>query len=129
MAGHQEIEALGIRARSVHSAVLAEIAKCLEDPLNAAINRAPQDSLEEKRSLATWVNGFLRGLGLAIRSPRTGRPGILTAAPGRDEYRESRFRIMHRDRGRIVYAASTGWVERLDLIEDDRSSDPERRRG
>ncbi|MBE7506230.1 MAG: hypothetical protein HS101_08075 [Planctomycetia bacterium] len=86
----------------------------------------PQNTLAEKRRLASWINHELRHLGLAIRCDPSGLPGILVAMPGRGDREEaSRFRVEARDEdGRRFQSSSLGWAPRLELVED-----PARREG
>lgn len=125
-AGPARFESHAARARMVKSVVAAEIAARLEPALNAEADSMPQNTLDEKRALASWVNYELRRLGLAIRCEPSGLPGILVAMPGRGDREESsRFRVEARDaEGRKVQSSSIGWVPRIRLVED-----PVRREG
>lgn len=107
-------------ARALRSSVQHELVALLEPALNAHLSGMPQDTLEEKRHLASWVNHELHSLGLGIRCPKTGRPAVLVANPGRsgDEGEASRFRIESRDeRGKKHQSPSLGWVPELELVE------------
>ncbi len=106
-------------ARGVRAAVQAALVPILEPALNKQLNSMPQDTLEEKRSLASWVNHELHELGLAIRCPLTGRQAVLVANPGRcgDEGEKSRFRIESRDdQGRKRHSPTSGWVPEITLV-------------
>ncbi len=108
------------RAKSVRSIIMAEIARALTASLNAEAKQRPQDTLIEKRELASWVNHELRQLGLTLAFPGTGRPAILTATPGRRDADEgSRFRLESKDdRGRRIMSPSLMWMPELDPIEN-----------
>ena len=112
-------EELAGRALRIRSMVAGEIGAALTDSINAEAAQRPQDSLAEKRDLASWINHELRQLGLTLAFPGTGRPAILTATPGRRDADEgSRFRLEAKDEhGRRVMSGSLGWVPKLELIE------------
>lgn len=111
---------LSMRAKSVRSIAMAEMARAVTASLNAEASRFPQDTLVEKRELAAWVNHELRQLGLTLAFPGTGRPAILTATPGRRDADEgSRFRLESKDeQGRRVMSASLEWMPELEPIEN-----------
>jgi len=111
-------EELAGRALRIRSMVAGEIAAAITDSINAEAAQRPQDSLAEKRELASWVNHELRQLGLALAFPGTGRPAILTATPGRRDADEgSRFRLEAKDeRGRRVMSGSLSWAPKLEPI-------------
>lgn len=113
-------------ARELRLTILKEIASSLEPVLNAEASARPQDTLEEKQDLATWLNRELRELGLAVACPPSQLPGIVVADAGRTaEDGSSRFRIeAHHPDGRRVRSASTAWVPSLELVVD-----PPRREG
>lgn len=96
------------------------MAACLEPALNAEVNSMPQETLEEKRKVSTWVNHELRQLGLAIRCMPSALPGILVAEPGwSDEEDRSRFRIEARNaEGRKQRSALLESAPHLELMED-----------
>jgi hypothetical protein len=88
-------------------------AEVLGPRLNAHLNSIPQDTLVEKQALATWLNEQLRAIGLAIKCPKTGLPGILKA-DFKDSANDSvsRFRVEVWDPGRGRYqsfSSNTLW--------------------
>lgn len=87
--GVAAIEAAQRLRRTFH----AELAAALEPRLNTHLQSLPQHSCDDKRRIATWTNGALRELGLAIRCPVTGRAARLLADYRDDGSRESRFRL------------------------------------
>lgn len=54
----------------------------MEGPLNREIQKRKQENCEEKQDLLRWLNPELRSLGLAIKCPKTGRPGMLQVDSG-----------------------------------------------
>ena len=54
----------------------------LENTLNARIREMPHATLEDKERLADFVNAELAGYGLAIKCPKSGLPGSLSADVG-----------------------------------------------
>jgi hypothetical protein len=117
--GPADFASRATRARTVRAEVQNTLAPLLEPAVNAQLNTMPQDTLEEKRRLASWANHELHDLGLGIRCPLTGRPAVLVANPGRsgDEGEGSRFRIESRDdSGRKQRTPSSGWVPKLELV-------------
>ena len=77
-----------------------EIAVSMTAALNEHFNGLPQDTLSEKRQTAAYINGALRSIGLTIREPKTGLPGLLVVdvqASKKDGQEISRFRLEVRD--------------------------------
>ncbi len=66
-------------AAQITQAFRDRMAEVLQPRLKSHLTSMPADSLEEKRNLATWVNGELHKLGMTIRCPKTGRPAVLYA--------------------------------------------------
>lgn len=99
-----------------HRQLSAEI----ESRLNRYLKSQPQESLEEKRELASWVNAQLRHLGLTIRCPKTGNPATLIADfKNSQESHISRFRIQGKDEyGKRVRSSLSDNVPDLELMED-----------
>lgn len=58
----------------ISNQVHARLAALLQPALQDHLQTCPQATLAEKRALASWVNGQLHELGLAVRCPVTGRP-------------------------------------------------------
>ncbi len=54
----------------------------LENTLNASIREMPHATLEDKERLADFVNAELAGYGLAVKCPKSGLPGSLSADVG-----------------------------------------------
>jgi hypothetical protein len=75
---------------------LKEISAALQPRLNTHFQQQPQESLVEKRQIATTINGDLRLLNLCVRCPVTQSPSILIADSG-DVDRNNRFRFQSFD--------------------------------
>lgn len=112
----QSLQAAADLSRAFHQ-VLAEV---LQPRLNAYVKTLPQETLADKRSIATWVNAELRKLGLTIRCPKTGNPAILVAdTQDRVHGHITRFRLEARDdRGRNVRSCTSPTVPELELMKD-----------
>jgi len=67
---------------TLYAGVRSEIAAYLGPALNAHCSTLPQQTYDEKRALAKWVNAELRQFGLAIKCPKTGQSAYLVAHPG-----------------------------------------------
>ena len=110
-----------------------EVAQRLSAPFNAKIRSMPQDTYQQKKDLASWVNTELRNLGLAIRCPKTGNPAILIADVRGDAEETSRFRLEYTDeRGKKVRSWTGYDLSGLTLeLRDDipRKEGPTVRRG
>jgi hypothetical protein len=101
------------------------VAHRLAVPLNARLQKQPQDSYQEKQEIVSWVNKELRELGLAIRCPRTGRPAILVADFRDNADDSSRFRFESRnDDNRRTRTFSGNHLTDLVLIEDELRPEP-----
>ena len=102
-----------------------ELAAGLQTRLNRHLQGMAQETYDEKRALATWVNEQLRSLGLAIKCPKTGRPGSLLADFKDSEGDVSRFRLEVRDehggKTRIVVGRH---LAELELMEDAPRQEP-----
>jgi hypothetical protein len=68
-------------AQMVHQLFLQELAGRLEAPLNEHLLQQQKDTHAQKLQLASWLNGALRQLDLAIECPSTGMPAILVVTP------------------------------------------------
>jgi hypothetical protein len=64
---------------TVHDAAREAIARAFEPALNEKARSLPQATYDDKKHVASWVNEQARELGLAVRCPRTGKPGLLRA--------------------------------------------------
>lgn len=63
-------------------ATRAAIARVLEPALNEEAKSHPQNTYEEKKQLAKWINAETRRLGLALKAPKTGEPCFIVATTG-----------------------------------------------
>lgn len=83
------------------------IADLVSESLNRELEVAPQETIEEKRVLARWVNAAMRDLSLAICAPG-GLPAIVHASPG-DPPNEGRFQLelLGGTHGRRRFASSS----------------------
>ncbi len=103
----------------------AQVAASLQPMLNANIKTRPQEHYDDKQHLASWVNAQLRDLGLAIKCPKTGRPGILVADLKGSESEISRFRLEVRgEDGKRSRTTSWRSLPDLDLMEDESRQEP-----
>jgi hypothetical protein len=110
--------------RTLHSAK-QEIIAALTPALNAALAAMPHESYIDKQETASWVNGQLREVGLAVKCPKTGRPGILVADVKGGESEVSRFRLEIRDKsGRRTRTWSSQGVPTLELMQDAAREEP-----
>jgi hypothetical protein len=62
-----------------------EITDVIQKSLNDYVrSRMPHKTYEEKKAAAAWINAELLALGgFSLRCPKTGRPSLLRACPGR----------------------------------------------
>ena len=96
-----------------------ELASQLAPALNAHIRTMPQETYEEKKALAKWVNDELRRFDLAINCPKTGQGSILLAIPG-NHPEVGRFAIEHKTpEGKRVRSVTTPQLPPLDLMVAD----------
>lgn len=101
-----------------------ELAKASEAPLNAVIAEMDRGDLESRRALASWANERLRSLGLTVRCPRTGRPGILVVDTRDPNDTVGRYRIEVREpSGRMIRTVSARALPHLALMEDSPRSE------
>jgi hypothetical protein len=91
-AGSEDYLAAASKLRTARDAFHEEIASRLCDSLNNHIAKMPQSTLEDKKSLAKWLNAEMRSLGIAIRCLKSGGPAYLQAAVGDDRLR-GRFQV------------------------------------
>lgn len=56
-------------------------AQNIEQSLTEKSQSLPQDTYEDRKKLATWINGEARSLGLTIVCPKTGLPCLVHATP------------------------------------------------
>ena len=95
------------------------LAERLEPVLNAYVRQLPQDTYEDKKALARFVNAQLSPLGLAVRCPKTGMPSIIEADANDASGKVSRFRYFaRRPEGRRVRTVSNKELPVLELMED-----------
>ena len=96
------------------------LAARLTPAFNAHIAEQPSQTLEQKQVLAQRVNAELRGVGLAIRCPRTGKPAILRGDHGGNPER-GRFQTCLVGDSNFARTRSFAELIHLDLM-GDRSS-------
>jgi hypothetical protein len=73
-----------------------EAASAIHRPLNQAAAILPQSTYHEKKVLANWVNSEMRGMGLALRCPKSGEPSIIQATVGHNP-EAGKFRLDYVD--------------------------------
>jgi hypothetical protein len=97
-----------------------EVADVLQPRLNRQLQTMAQDTYEEKRLLASWVNNELHQIGLAIKCPKTGKPATLVADIRGGRTDSSRFRLdVRNDDGRHIRTVTVNQLPELELIEDE----------
>jgi hypothetical protein len=102
-----------------------QVAVALQSRLNKHLHALPSESYAEKQAIASWVNGQLRDLGLAIKCPKTGRPGNLVADLKEAGGDISRFRLEIREEsGKRIRTISSRTLPELELIEDEPRQEP-----
>lgn len=98
--------------------VREELVRAIEPVLNAEAQDRPHSTYAEKKSLARWLNGELRRLGLALRDPSGHRCFLLgsTGGPGGN----GRFVFEYTDeRGVRRHPVSSAVLPHLELMPDD----------
>jgi anti-sigma factor RsiW len=95
------------------------IASALEEALNEHVTGMPQDSIEERKELTSWINMQLREIGLAVKCPVTKRPAALIVdRQNRDHPEITRFRFALRtEDGRSSHTAASRNLPALELTE------------
>lgn len=95
-------------------------ATAFQERLNAYLATVPQESLEQKRTLATRINDDLRCIGLTIRFPGTEYLAFVTAdTPRAGSDSHSRFRLEGRDeQRRKMRTHGSSRIETLELMPD-----------
>lgn len=116
---HDSFESELKALRELTSLTKDEVAARLEPAMGRHLKDLPQDTYEERQSLASWVNGTLRELGLAIRCPKTGKPAILVAdrRGGDDESVRMRLEVRAED-GRRIRTFTSNDLPTLRLMQD-----------
>lgn len=97
------------------TSVRESIARALSPHLNYHVALVPQDTYDEKRELAKWVNAELRRFGVAIKCPRTGLPAFLVADPG-GRPGSGRFQLEVTQDGKPHRSVSSGTLMQLSLM-------------
>jgi anti-sigma factor RsiW len=95
------------------------IASLLEEALNEQVTGMPQDTIEERKALTSWINAQVREIGLAVKCPVTKRPAALIVdRQNRDHPDITRFRFALRtEDGRSSHTAASRNLPRLELTE------------
>jgi hypothetical protein len=107
------------KAKSLQSALKAEIAKQITPRLNSKLQSMRQENYEDKRKICRWTNEVLKSLGLAIKAT-TGEPSILVANPSNREG-QGRFRL-NNHANKLSDSHLQLWP--LELIEDRPRAEP-----
>jgi hypothetical protein len=112
-------------AKELVSLTKQEIIARITPLLNAQVSAMPSENYGDKQKIASWVNGELRRLGLAIRCPKTNHPAILVADVRGGEHEISRFRLEIRDdSGNRKRTWSSQSIPELTLMEDSPREEP-----
>lgn len=96
-AGHTRdytIKAAALNALS--NAFRQQMAITIQGSLNAQLAKIPQETYEEKKELAKWLNAEMRKFGIAVCCPKTGRASLLYADHGRHPA-QGRFQLDNSD--------------------------------
>lgn len=105
--------------KAIRNEFHACLARHFEEAMNVYAQQLPQNTLDEKRTTASIINGLLRSVGLTIRN-ENGRAALLvvdTLGPADPEV--SRFRLEWRDDGGKVHRTGTKqYLEELTLIQE-----------
>lgn len=113
-----------IACRTLHSMIRSAVVIAFEPVLNEMAQSLPQATYEEKKALAKWVNAEIRELGLAIRCPKTGLPGILRGHAGGIPG-VGRFHVEVTDAQGVQRRTVTSTtLPKLDLMPDDLARAP-----
>ena len=102
----------------------SEMARELSGSFNSHIQTLPQNTYDDKQSIATWANRELHRLHLAIRCPKSGSPALLIA-----DYRQRgddrpRFKIESRHSEGRTISVFCGALPALELTEDPPRHEP-----
>jgi len=97
-----------------------EVAAAVLTPaLNRYLEKVPQDTLEQKREVATHVNAMLNSVGLAVCSPGTHTPSTLIADWTKErKYSRFRFDVHLPGGGRDRVDTGCKKLEKVDLVEN-----------
>ena len=113
------------QGKQLISLAKAEVAARLGPVLSRELAAMPHESYKEKQAAASWINGELRQLGLAIRCPKTHRPAILVADVQGGGHDTSRFRLEIRDEeGHKKRTFTSQKPPELELMEDAPRQEP-----
>lgn len=105
----------------LHDAIRTEIAIALQPSLNEHLKTMPHETYEDKKALAIWVNAQLRGLGLAVKDPKSGKPSSLLGDRG-NRHAFGRFKFRYQtDAGVWVTGATSVSLPVLEPVPDDLS--------
>ena len=63
---------------------LSELVSAFDRGINEHVKEMPQDTYDQKKELADWVNSEVRRYGMVLKGPRTGHPSILVVTRGTD---------------------------------------------
>jgi hypothetical protein len=105
-----------------------EAASAISRPLNQEAAILRQSTYEEKKVLANWVNSEMRGMGLALRCPKSGEPSIIQATIGHNP-EVGKFRLDYVDTdGRHRNQTVSVQLPILDPMPDTSTHTPHRTR-
>lgn len=92
------------------------LANSLAPALNARIRAMPQETLEQKKALADWVNDELEPLGLAVRDPKTGKPAQIRGDVG-DYLGVGRYQFRFQENKKTVRSTTTNELPVLIVVD------------
>ena len=111
-------------AKELSTVFHSEMARELSASFNAHIQSLPQNSYDDKQSIATWANRELHRLHLAIRCPKSGKPALLIANYRQRGDDRPRFKIECRHSEGRTNTIFSGALPELELIEDPPRQEP-----
>lgn len=121
--------AIKMRVDVLTTVVREEAAAAIRAPLNHHAANLPQGTYQEKKLLANWLNAEMRGMGLALRCPKSGQPSIIQATIGHNP-EAGRFRLDYIDaEGRHHNQTVSVRLPQLDPMPDTTAHTPHRTRG
>lgn len=112
-----DYDRLIVELRELSELTRQEMAERLAPALTQRVKSMRQLTYEDKQRVATWINNEIRPLGLAVKCPATGQPGILIVDLGGAAGDVSRFRVESHDAsGKRIRKFLAGELHTIDLV-------------
>ncbi|MFN0007210.1 MAG: hypothetical protein ACKVXR_04820 [Planctomycetota bacterium] len=102
---------------------LQELADRVAPALNERLLRTSQETYEEKKALARWVNKTLRELDLAVECPRTGMPAAIATYSSQSHKGSFQLQVTLPD-GKTTHSRSASYLSNLRLTARDIGMNP-----